>query len=160
MTLDMSNTGSKLRKSFYARPTRGIAILPPSANKSAVDFEPEGGDIRYALAALKNMDRRPPPTSSRSAGQAVSRSFRLHVAGQSEGREQARDRTLTRRARLRIWRKTGPRLRRTLSALSSSPRGSPRTARRGRWTSSAVAARPASKPPIRSFWSDAPAGPP
>ena len=24
-------------------------------NKSAVDFEPEGGDIRYALAALKNM---------------------------------------------------------------------------------------------------------
>ena len=32
-----------------------MAILPPSVNKSAVEFEPEGNGIRYALAALKNM---------------------------------------------------------------------------------------------------------
>ena len=54
MTLDMSNT-DKLYSFTREAKQRGIAILPPSANKSAVDFEPEGGDIRYALAALKNM---------------------------------------------------------------------------------------------------------
>ncbi|HYA79506.1 MAG TPA: DNA polymerase III subunit alpha, partial [Methylocystis sp.] len=54
MTLDMGNT-DKLYSFTREAKRRGIAILPPSVNKSAVDFEPEGGDIRYALAALKNM---------------------------------------------------------------------------------------------------------
>ncbi|HZV20289.1 MAG TPA: DNA polymerase III subunit alpha, partial [Hyphomicrobiales bacterium] len=36
---------------------QGIAILPPAINKSAVEFQPEEGGIRYALAALKNMGR-------------------------------------------------------------------------------------------------------
>ncbi len=54
MTLDMANT-DKLYSFTSEAKHRGIAILPPSVNKSAVEFEPEGGDIRYALAALKNM---------------------------------------------------------------------------------------------------------
>ena len=54
MTLDMGNT-DKLYAFTREAKARGIAILPPSVNKSGVDFEPEGGDIRYALAALKNM---------------------------------------------------------------------------------------------------------
>ena len=32
-----------------------MAILPPSVNKSAAEFLPEGNGIRYALGALKNM---------------------------------------------------------------------------------------------------------
>ena len=54
MTLDMGNT-DKLYAFTREAKRHGIAILPPSVNKSAVDFEPEGGDIRYSLAALKNM---------------------------------------------------------------------------------------------------------
>ncbi len=54
MTLDMGNT-DKLYSYTREAKQHGIAILPPSVNKSAVDFEPEGRDIRYALAALKNM---------------------------------------------------------------------------------------------------------
>ena len=54
MTLDMGNT-DKLYSFTREAKRRGIEILPPSVNKSAVEFEPEGGGIRYALAALKNM---------------------------------------------------------------------------------------------------------
>jgi DNA polymerase III subunit alpha len=54
MTLDMGNT-DKLYSFTREAKRRGIAILPPSINKSAVEFEPEDGGIRYALAALKNM---------------------------------------------------------------------------------------------------------
>jgi DNA polymerase III subunit alpha len=54
MTLDMANT-DKLYSFTSEAKKHAIAILPPSVNKSAVEFEPEGGDIRYALAALKNM---------------------------------------------------------------------------------------------------------
>ena len=54
MTLDMGNT-DKLYSFTREAKKRDIAILPPSVNKSAVEFEPEGGGIRYALAALKNM---------------------------------------------------------------------------------------------------------
>ena len=54
MTLDMGNT-DKLYSFTREAKRRGIDILPPSVNKSAVEFEPEGGGIRYALAALKNM---------------------------------------------------------------------------------------------------------
>lgn len=35
----------------------GIAILPPSVNKSEAGFIPSGGGIRYSLAALKNVGR-------------------------------------------------------------------------------------------------------
>lgn len=54
MTLDMGNT-DKLYSFTREAKRRDIAILPPSINKSAVEFEPEEGGIRYALAALKNM---------------------------------------------------------------------------------------------------------
>jgi DNA polymerase-3 subunit alpha len=54
MTLDMGNT-DKLYSFTREAKRLGIAILPPSVNKSAVEFEPEEGGIRYALAALKNM---------------------------------------------------------------------------------------------------------
>ncbi len=54
MTLDMGNT-DKLYSFTREAKRRGIEILAPSVNKSAVEFEPEGGGIRYALAALKNM---------------------------------------------------------------------------------------------------------
>jgi len=54
MTLDMGNT-DKLYGFTREAKRLGIAILPPSVNKSAVEFEPEGNGIRYALAALKNM---------------------------------------------------------------------------------------------------------
>ncbi len=54
MTLDMGNT-DKLYSFTREAKKHAIAILPPSVNKSAVEFEPEGGGIRYALAALKNM---------------------------------------------------------------------------------------------------------
>jgi DNA polymerase-3 subunit alpha len=54
MTLDMGNT-DKLYSFTREAKKHQIAILPPSVNKSAAEFEPEGGGIRYALAALKNM---------------------------------------------------------------------------------------------------------
>ncbi|MGO9170962.1 MAG: DNA polymerase III subunit alpha [Rhodomicrobium sp.] len=54
MTLDMGNT-DKLYGFTREAKRLGISILPPSVNKSAVEFEPEGSGIRYALAALKNM---------------------------------------------------------------------------------------------------------
>jgi DNA polymerase-3 subunit alpha len=55
MTLDMANT-DKLYAFTREAKRNGLAILPPSVNKSAVEFEPEGDNaIRYALAALKNM---------------------------------------------------------------------------------------------------------
>jgi DNA polymerase-3 subunit alpha len=54
MTLDMGNT-DKLYGYTREAKQLGMAILPPSVNKSVVEFEPEGNGIRYALAALKNM---------------------------------------------------------------------------------------------------------
>ncbi len=54
MTLDLGNT-DKLYSFTREAKRYGLAILPPSVNKSAVEFEPEEGGIRYALAALKNM---------------------------------------------------------------------------------------------------------
>jgi len=54
MTLDMGNT-DKLYSFTREAKRLGISILPPSVNKSAAEFTPEGGGIRYALAALKNM---------------------------------------------------------------------------------------------------------
>jgi DNA polymerase-3 subunit alpha len=54
MTLDMGNT-DKLYGYTREAKRRGIPVLPPSVNKSAAEFQPEEGGIRYALAALKNM---------------------------------------------------------------------------------------------------------
>ncbi len=54
MTLDMGNT-DKLYGFTQEAKRRGIAILPPSINSSSIEFEPEAGGVRYALAALKNM---------------------------------------------------------------------------------------------------------
>ena len=54
MTLDMGNT-DKLAE-FRAEAERlGIAVDPPSINRSAVDFEVDGNTIIYALAALKGV---------------------------------------------------------------------------------------------------------
>ena len=56
MTLDMGNT-DKLAE-FRAEAGRlGIAIEPPSINRSGVEFEVAGNTIRYALAALKGVGR-------------------------------------------------------------------------------------------------------
>jgi DNA polymerase-3 subunit alpha len=56
MTLDMGNT-DKLAE-FRAESERlGIAVDPPSINRSAVDFEVEGNTIIYALAALKGVGK-------------------------------------------------------------------------------------------------------
>ena len=54
MSFEMSNTDKLAMFSEEAR-RLGIAMLPPSVNRSAVDFAPEGSSIRYALAALKNV---------------------------------------------------------------------------------------------------------
>ncbi|MGO9483621.1 MAG: DNA polymerase III subunit alpha [Rhodomicrobium sp.] len=54
MTLDMGNT-DKLYSFTREAKRLGMPILPPAVNKSAAEFTPEGGGIRYALAALKNM---------------------------------------------------------------------------------------------------------
>ena len=56
MTLDMGNT-DKLAE-FRAEAERlGIAVDPPSINRSAVAFEVDGNTIIYALAALKGVGR-------------------------------------------------------------------------------------------------------
>ena len=56
MTLDMGNT-DKLSE-FRAEAERlGIKIVPPSINRSNVDFEVEGNSIIYALAALKGVGK-------------------------------------------------------------------------------------------------------
>jgi DNA polymerase-3 subunit alpha len=56
MTLDMGNT-DKLAE-FRAEAERlGIAVDPPSINRSSVEFEVDGNTIIYALAALKGVGR-------------------------------------------------------------------------------------------------------
>src|SRR4029079_15166573 len=56
MTLDMGIT-DKLAE-FRAEAGRlGIAVSPPSINRSSVDFEVEGNTIIYALAALKGVGK-------------------------------------------------------------------------------------------------------
>src|SRR5260370_19817271 len=54
MTLAMGNT-EKLSE-FRAEAERlGIKVEPPSVNRSGVEFDVDGGTIRYALAALKGV---------------------------------------------------------------------------------------------------------
>ena len=56
MTLDLGNT-DKLSE-FRAEAERlGIAVEPPSVNRSGVEFEVAGRTIHYALAALKGVGR-------------------------------------------------------------------------------------------------------
>jgi DNA polymerase III subunit alpha len=56
MTLDMNNT-DKLAE-FRAEATRlGIKIVPPSVNRSGVEFDVADNTIHYALAALKGVGR-------------------------------------------------------------------------------------------------------
>jgi DNA polymerase-3 subunit alpha len=56
MTYDMANT-DKLYMFAQEAKRREIAVKPPCVNHSSADFRPEGGAIRYGLAALKNMGR-------------------------------------------------------------------------------------------------------
>ncbi|MEZ5926660.1 MAG: DNA polymerase III subunit alpha [Hyphomicrobiaceae bacterium] len=56
MTFDMANT-DKLGVFVEEARRLKIKVLPPSINASGIEFEPEEGAIRYALAALKNVGR-------------------------------------------------------------------------------------------------------
>ena len=55
MTLDMAEQNYKVYSLTREAKRNGISILPPSVNRSGVEFEPEADGIRYALGALKNM---------------------------------------------------------------------------------------------------------
>ncbi len=54
MTLDMHNT-DKLNVFRQELDRLGIPVLPPDINRSQIAFSVEGGAIRYALAAVKNV---------------------------------------------------------------------------------------------------------
>src|SRR5205823_9226135 len=56
MTLDMGNT-DKLAEFRGEAERLGIAVEPPSVNRSGVTFEVAGDVIHYALAALKGVGR-------------------------------------------------------------------------------------------------------
>lgn len=56
MTLDMANT-DKLNDFRRECMRLGIDVLPPSINRSHVDFEVEQGRIHYALGAIKGVGR-------------------------------------------------------------------------------------------------------
>src|SRR5262245_27780895 len=56
MTLDMGNT-DKLSEFRTEAERLKIKVVPPSVNRSAVDFEVEGNAIFYSLAALKGVGR-------------------------------------------------------------------------------------------------------
>jgi DNA polymerase-3 subunit alpha len=53
----------------------GIKVLPPDVNRSDVDFTVEGGDIRFGLAAIKNVGE----TAIRSLLQARERQGEFHT---------------------------------------------------------------------------------
>ncbi len=56
MTLDMTNT-DKLSVFCQEAQRLGIEVVPPSVNRSEVDFTVEDGRIIYALAAIRNVGR-------------------------------------------------------------------------------------------------------
>jgi DNA polymerase-3 subunit alpha len=56
MTLDMGNT-DKLAEFRDEAQRLGIKVLPPSVNRSGVEFDVAGNSIHYALAALKGVGR-------------------------------------------------------------------------------------------------------
>jgi DNA polymerase-3 subunit alpha len=47
----------KDKKPFYLNAARlmGVRVLPPDVNRSQIDFTPSDGDIRYGLAAVRNV---------------------------------------------------------------------------------------------------------
>lgn len=54
MTLDLGNT-DKLSDFCVEARRMGIKVLPPSINRSGVHFTVEGGQIRYAMGAIKGV---------------------------------------------------------------------------------------------------------
>ena len=56
MTLDMGNT-DKLAEFFRDAARMGVKIAPPDVNRSRAGFSVSGGEVVYALAALKNVGR-------------------------------------------------------------------------------------------------------
>ncbi len=56
MTFDMGNT-DKLFVFKQEAERIGVAVLPPSINRSSVDFTVDEGAIRYSLAAIKNVGK-------------------------------------------------------------------------------------------------------
>ena len=54
MSLDMTNVDKLLSYKEECR-KMGIKVLPPDINKSLAEFAVEGGNIRYALAAIKSV---------------------------------------------------------------------------------------------------------
>ena len=54
MSLDLGNT-DKLAGHMQEASRLGIKVLPPDVNRSGAEFVVEGGDIRFALAAVKRV---------------------------------------------------------------------------------------------------------
>ncbi|MDQ2859353.1 MAG: DNA polymerase III subunit alpha [Pseudomonadota bacterium] len=54
MSLDLSNT-DKLAVFYQDAKRRGVVILPPDVNRSGADFEVSGGQVLYALGAVRNV---------------------------------------------------------------------------------------------------------
>ncbi|HEV2365039.1 MAG TPA: DNA polymerase III subunit alpha [Caulobacteraceae bacterium] len=54
MSLDISNT-DKLAVFYQDARDHGVAIRPPDVNASEADFSVEGGAVRYALGAIRNV---------------------------------------------------------------------------------------------------------
>ncbi|MEO8812017.1 MAG: DNA polymerase III subunit alpha [Caulobacteraceae bacterium] len=54
MSLDISNT-DKLAVFYQDARRMGVAIRPPDINRSGADFEVEGGEVLYALGAVRNV---------------------------------------------------------------------------------------------------------
>ncbi|MBV9510196.1 MAG: DNA polymerase III subunit alpha, partial [Caulobacteraceae bacterium] len=54
MSLDISNT-DKLAVFYQDARRLGVAIAPPDVNRSGADFEVEGGQVLYALGAVRNV---------------------------------------------------------------------------------------------------------
>jgi len=54
MSLDISNT-DKLALFYQDAKRSGVAIRPPDVNRSGADFAVEGGEVLYALGAVRNV---------------------------------------------------------------------------------------------------------
>jgi DNA polymerase-3 subunit alpha len=54
MSLDIANT-DKLSVFYQDAKRFGVTILPPDVNRSGADFEVEGGQVLYALGAIRNV---------------------------------------------------------------------------------------------------------
>jgi DNA polymerase-3 subunit alpha len=54
MSLDISNT-DKLALFYQDAKRAGVTVRPPDVNRSGADFEVEGGEVLYALGAVRNV---------------------------------------------------------------------------------------------------------